>query len=183
MTSALKIGLRLMTLIGKRKRRLGLSSGRRQISSLKSAMPSRVIGSLRSVWPGARRPPRLKSFKARRSIALLRPGNRSEATISPWLNFNVLVRVARLVGLGDSCGHHRGGPVAAGRGIIIRNPAMLEQIAACRTVIFDKTGTLTYGHPALTEVLFAPGESAITCCGFAPVWNSIPNTLFSGGHS
>ena len=49
--------------------------------------------------------------------------------------------------------------VAAARGIIIRNPAMLEQIAACRTVIFDKTGTLTYGRPALTEVLCSSGES------------------------
>jgi heavy metal translocating P-type ATPase len=49
--------------------------------------------------------------------------------------------------------------VAASRGIVVRNPAMLERIAACRTAIFDKTGTLTYGLPALTEVLCAPGES------------------------
>jgi heavy metal translocating P-type ATPase len=46
--------------------------------------------------------------------------------------------------------------VAASRGIIIKNPAMLERIGSCRTVIFDKTGTLTYGKPALTEILFAP---------------------------
>lgn len=43
--------------------------------------------------------------------------------------------------------------VAASRGIIIKNPAMLERIGSCRTVIFDKTGTLTYGKPALTEIL------------------------------
>jgi heavy metal translocating P-type ATPase len=47
--------------------------------------------------------------------------------------------------------------VAASRGIIIKNPAMLERIDHCRTVIFDKTGTLTYGKPALTEVRCAPG--------------------------
>ena len=47
--------------------------------------------------------------------------------------------------------------VAAGRSIIIKDPAMLERIDSCRTVIFDKTGTLTYGKPALTEVLCAPG--------------------------
>ena len=47
--------------------------------------------------------------------------------------------------------------VAASRGIIIRNPAMLERIDSCRTAIFDKTGTLTYGKPALTETLCAPG--------------------------
>jgi heavy metal translocating P-type ATPase len=41
--------------------------------------------------------------------------------------------------------------------IIIRNPAVLEQIDSCRTLIFDKTGTLTYGRPALTEILCAPG--------------------------
>ena len=46
--------------------------------------------------------------------------------------------------------------VAASRGIIIKNPAMLERIGSCRTVIFDKTGTLTYGKPALTDVLCAP---------------------------
>ncbi len=47
--------------------------------------------------------------------------------------------------------------LAATRGIIIKNPAMLERIDRCRTIIFDKTGTLTYGKPSLTEILFAPG--------------------------
>jgi len=46
--------------------------------------------------------------------------------------------------------------LSAGRGIIIKNPAVLEQIDLCRTLIFDKTGTLTYGKPALTEVLCSP---------------------------
>ena len=43
--------------------------------------------------------------------------------------------------------------LAARRGIIIRNPAVLEQIDRCRTLIFDKTGTLTYGRPTLSEIL------------------------------
>jgi len=47
--------------------------------------------------------------------------------------------------------------LAASRAIIIKNPAMLERIDSCRTVIFDKTGTLTYGRPSLTETLCAPG--------------------------
>ena len=47
--------------------------------------------------------------------------------------------------------------VAASRGIIVKNPAMLEKIDSCRTVIFDKTGTLTYGKPALTDIACAPG--------------------------
>lgn len=47
--------------------------------------------------------------------------------------------------------------LSARRGIIVKNPAVLEQIDSCRTAIFDKTGTLTYGKPALTEMIFAPG--------------------------
>ena len=47
--------------------------------------------------------------------------------------------------------------VAARRSIIIKNPAVLEQIDSCRTLIFDKTGTLTYGRPTLTEILCAEG--------------------------
>ncbi len=47
--------------------------------------------------------------------------------------------------------------VAARRAIIIKNPAVLEQIDSCRTLIFDKTGTLTYGRPTLTEIVCAEG--------------------------
>ena len=37
---------------------------------------------------------------------------------------------------------------AARRGIIVKDPAALEQLTLCRTMILDKTGTLTYGRPA-----------------------------------
>ncbi|MEQ8786871.1 MAG: heavy metal translocating P-type ATPase [Pirellulaceae bacterium] len=43
--------------------------------------------------------------------------------------------------------------LAAKRGIIVRNPVVLETIGQCRTAIFDKTGTLTYGKPVLTELI------------------------------
>jgi len=46
---------------------------------------------------------------------------------------------------------------AARRGIIVKDPAALEQIGLCRTMILDKTGTLTYGRPALSEEEYAPG--------------------------
>jgi heavy metal translocating P-type ATPase len=46
--------------------------------------------------------------------------------------------------------------LAARRSIVVKNPAVLEQITECRTAIFDKTGTLTYGEPKLTEQLTAP---------------------------
>src|SRR5512140_2383807 len=47
--------------------------------------------------------------------------------------------------------------LSARHSIIIKNPAALEQITTCRTLIFDKTGTLTYGKPQMTEVLCGPG--------------------------
>lgn len=47
--------------------------------------------------------------------------------------------------------------LSARRGIIIKNPAALERIDRCRTLIFDKTGTLTYGKPWLSEMICAPG--------------------------
>ena len=49
--------------------------------------------------------------------------------------------------------------LAARRGIIIRDPSVLERIETCRTAIFDKTGTLTYGQPALTEIIPGKGIS------------------------
>ncbi len=50
--------------------------------------------------------------------------------------------------------------LSARRGIIIKNPAVLEQAELCQTIIFDKTGTLTYGQPRLTEELTATGFTA-----------------------
>jgi heavy metal translocating P-type ATPase len=49
--------------------------------------------------------------------------------------------------------------LAARRGIIIKDPAVLETINTCKTAMFDKTGTLTYGQPKLVEVLPGPGFS------------------------
>ena len=43
--------------------------------------------------------------------------------------------------------------LSARLGIIVKNPAVLEKLDTCRTLIFDKTGTLTYGKPKLTEQL------------------------------
>ena len=47
--------------------------------------------------------------------------------------------------------------MAAKRGIIIKDPTVLESLPTCRTAIFDKTGTLTYGKPRLTEIIPAEG--------------------------
>jgi heavy metal translocating P-type ATPase len=47
--------------------------------------------------------------------------------------------------------------LAARRGIVIKDPVVLEKIDTCQTAIFDKTGTLTYGRPTLTQVAPGPG--------------------------
>ena len=47
--------------------------------------------------------------------------------------------------------------LAATRSIVIRDPAILETIDRCRTMVLDKTGTLTFGQPTLTDRLTAPG--------------------------
>jgi len=46
--------------------------------------------------------------------------------------------------------------LAARRGIVVRDPTVLEQVDRCRTIVLDKTGTLTYGQPTLTDRLVAP---------------------------
>ncbi len=45
---------------------------------------------------------------------------------------------------------------AARRGVIVKDPAALEQLTLCRTMILDKTGTLTYGRPSLSEEVYDP---------------------------
>jgi heavy metal translocating P-type ATPase len=49
---------------------------------------------------------------------------------------------------------------AARRGIVIRNPVLLERIDSCRTLVLDKTGTLTAGRPVLVEQNAAAGFAA-----------------------
>ncbi len=51
--------------------------------------------------------------------------------------------------------------LAAKRGIIVKDPAVLERIDTCRVAIFDKTGTLTYGEPQVTDIVALPGHEEI----------------------
>ena len=57
--------------------------------------------------------------------------------------------------------------LAAKRGIVIRDPSILERLDTCRTAIFDKTGTLTYGEPKLTDVATFDGWSEANLLAFA----------------
>ncbi|MCC6509663.1 MAG: cadmium-translocating P-type ATPase, partial [Pirellulaceae bacterium] len=47
--------------------------------------------------------------------------------------------------------------LAARRNIIVKDPAVLEQIALIKTALFDKTGTLTYGRPTASELILGEG--------------------------
>jgi heavy metal translocating P-type ATPase len=51
---------------------------------------------------------------------------------------------------------------AASRGVIVKDPAALEQLTLCRTMVLDKTGTLTYGRPALSGESYGPPFSRET---------------------
>jgi heavy metal translocating P-type ATPase len=67
--------------------------------------------------------------------------------------------------------------LAARRSIVVKNPAILEQITECRTAIFDKTGTLTYGEPKLAEQLMAPGfvrKEVLTLAGSLELYSKHP---------
>ena len=71
--------------------------------------------------------------------------------------------------------------LAARRGIIIKDPAVLEMIDSCRTAIFDKTGTLTYGRPALDGV--APRSTGSTrdeVLRWSPAWSGTRGTRWPG---
>ncbi len=48
--------------------------------------------------------------------------------------------------------------LAARRGIIIKDPSVLEKLDTCRVAIFDKTGTLTYGKANLIETVVPSGQ-------------------------
>lgn len=50
--------------------------------------------------------------------------------------------------------------LAAKRGIVIKKPIVLEQVAGIRTMFFDKTGTLTEGEPVVTDVVGISGADA-----------------------
>ncbi len=46
---------------------------------------------------------------------------------------------------------------AAHRGVVVRDGAALERLAAARTLVVDKTGTLTVGRPTVVDVIPAQG--------------------------
>ncbi|HEY5094979.1 MAG TPA: heavy metal translocating P-type ATPase [Candidatus Eremiobacteraceae bacterium] len=132
------------------------------IKALKLAADSRYSRIMRVMQEAEERRPRLR-----------RLGDQLGAWYTPialaiaafgWLISGSPVRFLSVVVIATPCPLLLGIPIAiigaislaARKGIIIKNPTILERIGSCRTMIFDKTGTLTYGRPTLTEVLCAP---------------------------
>ncbi len=76
-----------------------------------------------------------------------------------WISSGEVIRFLAVLVIATPCPLLIAIPVAiigaislsARRGIIIRNPVILEKFDQCRTMIIDKTGTLTYGKPTLTH--------------------------------
>ena len=85
--------------------------------------------------------------------------------IAAWVQSGEPIRFLAVLVVATPCPLLIGIPVAiigaislaAKRSIIIRDPAVLERIDRCRTIVLDKTGTLTYGEPTLTDRFNAPG--------------------------
>ena len=72
--------------------------------------------------------------------------------------------------------------LAARRGIIIRDPAVLEKIDSCRTAIFDKTGTLTYGRPRCHRVASRARHLTRTCAPPGRQPRAVFETPIVGAH-
>jgi len=105
--------------------------------------------------------------------------------ISAWMWSGEPVRFLAVLVVATPCPLLIGIPVAiigaislaAKRSIIIRDPAVLERIDGCRTIVLDKTGTLTFGAPTLTDRVPAEGTDdglVLQCAGSVERYSKHP---------
>jgi heavy metal translocating P-type ATPase len=133
------------------------------IRATRRAVDSRYAQIMRVMQESQQRRPRIRRL-ADRLGALYTPLALAIA-IAAWIISRQPVRFLAVLVVATPCPLLIAIPVAiigsislaARRGIVIRDPAVLEQADNCKTIIFDKTGTLTYGEPLLTEQVVAPG--------------------------
>lgn len=85
-----------------------------------------------------------------------------------WLASGSAVRALAVLVVATPCPLVLAAPVAlvsgisraARAGVVVKDGASLEALAAVTSVLFDKTGTLTAGRPRVSGVIAAPGEDA-----------------------
>ena len=127
------------------------------------AEDSRYARIMRVMRESERRRPRIRRLGDQ--LGMLYTPVALALAITAWLWSGDAIRFLAVLVVATPCPLLIGIPVAiigsislaAKRSIIIRDPAVLEQIDRCRTIVLDKTGTLTYGKPTLTDRLVAPG--------------------------
>ena len=71
----------------------------------------------------------------------------------------IVVACPCAMGLATPTAVMAGVAIAARQGILFKNAEAMEAAGRATDVIFDKTGTLTLGHPAVTEIIPAPGHT------------------------
>lgn len=136
------------------------------IRATRLAVDSRYATIMKVMRASEQRRPRLRRLGDRLG-AVYTPVALAVA-VGAWIASGEAVRFLAVLVIATPCPLLIGIPVAvigsislaAKRGIIVKDPAVLEQIETCRTIIFDKTGTLTYGKPVLTEQLCPAGANA-----------------------
>jgi heavy metal translocating P-type ATPase len=85
-----------------------------------------------------------------------------------WLASGSAVRAVAVLVVATPCPLLLAAPVAivsglsrASRaGVVIRSGGALENLGHATTLVMDKTGTLTVGHPAVVDIVAAPGMAA-----------------------
>jgi heavy metal translocating P-type ATPase len=132
------------------------------IRTARVAADSRFARIMRVMEAAERRRPRIRRIGDELG-AVFTPVALAVAAAAWWLSGNP-VRFLSVIVVATPCPLIIAIPVAiigaistaARRGIVVRDPAALEQITLCRTMILDKTGTLTYGRPSLVAEEYAP---------------------------
>lgn len=133
-----------------------------KIQATSAAEDSRYAQIMQVMQASAQRRPRMRRL-ADQLGAWYTPLALSVA-IAAWLISGEAIRFLAVLVVATPCPLLIGIPItiigsislAARRGIIIKNPAILERLDSLTTAIFDKTGTLTYGRPLLVEQVPLP---------------------------
>ncbi|MCC6751142.1 MAG: heavy metal translocating P-type ATPase [Deltaproteobacteria bacterium] len=129
------------------------------IRATKRAVDSRYASIMKVMEASQQKRPRLRRLGDQ--IGALYVPIALGTALAAWLVSGDPLRFLAVLVVATPCPLLIGIPVAiigavslsAKRGIVIRDPAVLEQLERCQTMILDKTGTLTHGKPELTEVV------------------------------